>query len=252
MDADHRHELKENDLAEFLAHFGEWWQKHGTKLTLIVLVIVAAYAGKRLIDARSSTAMEQAWGDLATSTSPESYQFVAQSHDMPAVRALANLRGADLLLAQVTVPPDDEPNAQTATADAPPDNADPHQALLDAAAMYQRVIDDPAAGLAFKLNAHLGLAAVAESFHQWGQAKQHYNTVVDLAGPAHAAIATRTRTRLGMLDRLDKPVLFAPDPEPAAEPDSPPSIPDFSSDLPVILPDADLGSTPADAEPGAP
>jgi hypothetical protein len=252
MDADHRHELKENDLAEFITHFGEWWQKHGTKLTLIVLVIVAAYAGKRLIDARSSTAMEQAWGDLATSTSPESYQFVAQSHDIPAVRALANLRGADLLLAQVAVPPDDEPNAQAATADAPPNDADPEKALLDAAAMYQRVIDDPSIDLAFKLNAHLGLAAVAESFQQWDQAQQHYNTVLNLAGPAYTAIANRTQTRLGMLDRLDKPVVFAPDPEPAAEPASPPSNPDFAEDLPVILPDSDIDSTPAGVESGAP
>lgn len=239
MDADHRHELKENDLAEFLTHFGEWWQKHGTKLTVIVLVVVATYAGKRLIDTRSNAALEGAWGDLATSTSPESYQFVAQSHAVPAVKALANLRGADLLLAQAVVPPDDEQEAQATT-----DN-DPHQALLDAAAMYQQVIDAPSALLAYKLNAHLGLAAVAESFQQWGQAQQHYNTVLDLAGPAYAAIAHRTRTRLGMLDRLDKPVVFAPDLPPAAEPDSLPSNPDFSSDLPVILPDADI-------EPGAP
>ena len=90
MDSQHRHELKENDLAQFLANFGQWWGKYGNYLLVIVLVISVTVLGRRWMNASATTANEAAWSDLAYSTSPDTYQLIAQTHDNPAARCLMN------------------------------------------------------------------------------------------------------------------------------------------------------------------
>ena len=70
MDTQHRHELKENDLAEFLENFGEWWNKHGTVAMLILLFLVGGFLGYRLLRARAIDQREAAWRDLANTTKP--------------------------------------------------------------------------------------------------------------------------------------------------------------------------------------
>ena len=203
MDADHRHELKENDLAEFLGNLGPWWAKHGNTLLITVLVVVAVFVGKRFIENRNTAVLEEAWADLAQATSPESYRLVAQSHPLPAVRALADLRGADLWLAKAAAPlPDADPATEPSQATAPA--LTPTQCLDEAALVYERVANDPDAHHVFKLNAHLGLAAVAESRQDWAQAQQQYTWVTQQAGPGYEVIAAQAKARQGQLDRLKK------------------------------------------------
>jgi len=241
MDADHRHELKENDLAEFLGNFGPWWAKHGNTLLIAVLVVAAVFFGKRFIESRNAAVLEEAWADLAQATSPESYRLVAQSHELPAVRALADLRGADLWLAKAAAPmPDTEPTPQGSQAATPVLTAE--QFLDEAAMVYGRVANDPQAHLVFKLNAHLGLAAVAESRQDWAQAQQQYTWVTEHAGPGYKVIAAQAKARQGQLDRLKRPVVFGPDPDPpATEPTASDTLPDL--DLPSFQPgDSDIAA----------
>lgn len=218
MDADHRHELKENDLAEFITNFGSWWSKHGNTLLIIVLIIVAVFVGKWYVESRNAAVQEEAWSDLALATSPESYRAVAQSHELPTVRALADLRGADLWLAKA-IAPAPPPQADDDATDTPPTAASAltaEQALDEAALVYGRVAKDPQIHLVFKLNAHLGLAAVAEGRQDWAKAKKQYTLVAEQAGTSYEAIAAQANARLKQLDRLKTPVVFGPDPEPAA------------------------------------
>ena len=44
MKSDHRHELKTNELADWMAHFPEWAKQNRTNLILVAVVIVAAVA----------------------------------------------------------------------------------------------------------------------------------------------------------------------------------------------------------------
>ncbi len=215
MDSEHRHELQENDLAEFIANFGEWWSKHGNTVLTVILVVSVVFLGKRWIDARAESAHEQAWSDLATATSPESFRHTAESHDNPAVRALAYLQGGDLLLAQSKKNQDASPDAAPSTA--PP--LTPDQALHEAELMYKQVLADPNTHTVFKLNAHLGLATVAESRQLWNEAQQQYQAIIDTAGPGYDAIAGQARARLANLDELAKPIyLVEPTPQLSIDP----------------------------------
>lgn len=206
MDSQHRHELKENDLVEFLTHFGQWWGKHGGKILTVVLVLAVVVTGKRWFDASTAAATEKAWRDLADTTSPEGYRSVALSHQDPAVRALAYLRGADLLLAKSATASDDQHTTNDST------TAGSSQDLDSAALMYQQVVDDQDVHPAYRLNALLGLAAVAEGRRDWDQARNLYLQVTEQATVHYGAIAERAQSRAKMLDRLKKPVVFAPDP----------------------------------------
>ncbi len=231
MDSEHRHELKENDLAEFLTNFGQWWSNYGMMLSVVVLAAVAIIVGKTVMDANAAAKKEQAWADLAGSTSPESYSLVAQLHTDPAVRALGNLRAADLVTTGPTLPQTD--NTQTDQPDAAIEFTE-----KQAADMYKQVIDDEAAHTVYKLNARLGLAAIAENSSDWDQAKNQYQQTIDQAGTAYAALATHARKRLELLDKLTLPVVFAPEaPKPRIE-DQP--LPTAAPPMPGV---SDFGDT---------
>lgn len=234
MDSEHRHELKENDLAEFIANFGQWWSAHGKTFLTVLLVVVGSFTGWRWIQNQAAQAKEKAWTDLAFATSPESYQYVAQSHKDPAVRALAYLRAADLSLAIAMVPAGTDPNDDDNSADTP--TVTPDQALRDAGDMYQLAIDEPGTHPIYKLNAYLGLAAVAEGQHEWDTARGHYQTAFDQAQPGYTAIATRAKAGLDTLDRLMKPVVFGPEAL-ATQPSETESAPTQEDTTPAAQPD---------------
>ena len=138
MDADHRHELKENDLAEFIANFGVWWSKHGHVVVIAVVLIGGGYFVKSWIDAKRAASHEAAWSDLANSTSPQVFREVAELHSDPAVRSLAYLRGADLLLKESTkIDGDLEGNKAIEI------GVVNREALEEAVSMYQKVVHDP-------------------------------------------------------------------------------------------------------------
>ena len=237
MDADHRHELHENDLAVFLANFGEWWNKHGNTVLTVLLIAVVVYAGKTWYQSSQAKAHEAAWSDLANATSPGACQSVAESHSDPAVRALAYLRAGDLLLKKasqletqaateaLTGDKPDESQAGDEGEDASGQDPDPSDfgsnpgltasgALETAQSMFRRVVQDDSANPIYRLNALLGLAAVAEGLENWDEAGGHYQSVLDQAGAGYEAISSQARTRLDMIDQLKTPVIFASEPPP--------------------------------------
>ena len=100
-----------------------------------------------------------------------------------------------------------------------------------------------------RLNAHLGLAAVAEGQGQIEEAQRHYHAVVEQAGSGYETIAAQATAKLDGLDALRTPIYFAddpaleelapievqPDPEPAVAPESDEDglNPGFDGDEPV-------------------
>ncbi len=237
MDADHRHELKENDLAEFLRHFGQWWGKYGNTLLIALLVVVAVFTGVRMLNAKALTDHEDAWRDLAQTDSPQGLRVVAESYKDPAVRTLAHLWGADALLVQAARPADNEQE---------------QIAALDTAALtYREVIDGDTPHPLYALNARLGLARIAEARGDWDEAAQLYQIVIDQAGDANSTIRAQAGRGLAMLDRLAIPVVFGPDPvstSPTTQPaeDSTSTIDDTADITAPIADEATANSDPPD------
>jgi hypothetical protein len=259
MDPQHQSEnLYENDLAEFLKNFGQFWNRHGNTILIVLIVVVLAFAGYRFFHFRTTTQHETAWSDLAFETSPDGFRAVGQSHRNPVVQSLAYLRAGDLFLSQALSP--DRPVVNDPDADAPPPTHDRETLLRQAGESYQqaaRIAPQPI----FRLNALMGLASVAESQRQWDDARQVYQQVIDSAG-SFDAIAAQAQRRIALLPDLQSPVPFAPDPPRGTGMDDggfgfePPMMApglDITPGFPLELPPAAPGEgTPGEATPAPP
>lgn len=257
MDTQHRHDLEQNDLQYFLTHLGPFWDKYGMTILLVILTIVAIFSGRTFYGRYVDQSHQSAVRDLEMATSPESYRGVAQQSSEPPVAALALLRGADLALASAVLPqpadaapPTTQPGLTAPGPKGPQTPAERQAALKDAEQMYKGVLDHPAASPVLRLNAKLGMAAVAESRSDWESAGKLYRETIEQATD-YDVIRQRAQKRQALLEQLKKPVAFAP--EPATQPAS--QLPSFNfgeskTHLPAALPTD--GDTAPGAEPAAP
>jgi len=223
MDSQHRHELEQNDLLEFITHLREWWIKNGLKTLLLVLAVMVCLFLYVMQKQKAKDTHDSAWGDLSSASSPESLRGVAKAHIEPGIAVHAYLRAADLSLAKALgqgqfIEKEGELPAL--------DDAQRKQLLDSAGEDYQHIVDNQSAHTAVKLNAMLGLASVAEFRHQWDQARELYDRVQQMAKDKYQVIELEAKARADALDRAAVPVMFAPpDPEPASDdtlqPDSP-------------------------------
>ncbi len=212
MDSQERHELKENDLAEFFQNFGEWWSRWGNTVLIIFVIVAGSFAAYRLVNYRTETRHETAWTELANAATAANYMEVAAAHQDPAVQALAYLRGADLYLAHARRP-EDAPPLPARSEELPPP-VDPEMAPDDAAdraeRAYERVLE-LAEERTYHVNALLGLAAVAETRQAWDDARGYYDQAEELAGEQLPGLAATARQRRDLLVNLRQPVVFAPE-----------------------------------------
>ena len=210
MDPDHRHELKENDLAVFLANFSQWWARHGFKTLIGILLAAAIISAVLIVGQLSRRDHEQTWSELATTSKAEVFQRRADAYDDPVARALANLRGAALYNARATLP-GGTPVGSGAQPDGVSNNADRQAYLNHAEDMLQQVRQDPNVPELFKLNAMIILAAVQENRGNFDKAAAIYQEVQTGAGEFSSAILHRADHRLALLEKLHTPLAFGPD-----------------------------------------
>jgi predicted negative regulator of RcsB-dependent stress response len=202
VDAEHRHELKENDLAESLRNFSTFWQNWGNSLLMAVLVGLLALLAYQFFTNRAARAHEDSWSALVQETSPAGLRAIAETNSDPAVQALARLQAAELLLLKIA-----EPASATQPSTA--------GQIEEAQSLLKTVADQPGLSPVYRLNALLGLAAVAEDQGQWDEAAQIYQQISQESGSRFAAIASRADQRRQLLDQLAQPVAFAASTQPA-------------------------------------
>lgn len=214
MDAKERHELKDNDLAEFLQNFGEFWNKHGNSISVVILVVLVAWIGLRFYNNMQATSHENAWADLASTTTPSGYRERAREDaGFGAIQEIALLRGAEQYHQQaIKIQSQDSAGAEQV-----PGVMSAEDSLKNAEAMYQQVLDSKSDPV-FLANAAVGLANVAETKGDFDAANNYWTQAEKIANDAHlGAIAAQAKTRLGMLDELKQPIVFgvSVEPEPA-------------------------------------
>lgn len=232
MDNQHRHDLEENDLQEFIMNFREWWSKWGNATMTIVAVVCLAVAVYLILSTRATQAHESAWNDLANSAGAQALAQVASEHSDTTVKVLANLRAADIYLSNAAVPqvaksakPKDQSGETSAkekstqTSQAPAPKLSQAEQLTRAKAMYKSVLEIAKHPL-FKLNALMGLASVAENKGNWAQAGDYYQQAKTLGKKSgYTNFTSNANARLDHIKELKHPVNFAPKiKEPQAKP----------------------------------
>lgn len=203
MDAKERHELKDNDLAEFLQNFGDFWNKHGNGISVVILVILVAWIGLRFYNNMQVTNHENAWADLASTSTPSGYRERAREDSgFGAIQEIALLRGAEQYH-QKAIEHENEDAAVTV-----PGMLTFEESLKNAEDMYKQVLDSKSDPV-FRANAAVGLANVAETKGDFDAAEKYWTQAEKIANDAHlGAIAAQAKLRLDMLDELKQPIVF--------------------------------------------
>jgi tetratricopeptide (TPR) repeat protein len=245
MDAKERHELKDNDLAEFLQNFGDFWNKNGNWIMIVVMLSLAGYVGMKWYRGEQAKGLEYAWSDLAIRSTPSGYRESAEeAKGFPAVQAQALLRGAWLF------------HEQALTLDAEGDGEDTgvmsaKESLTNAAAMYKQVLESDHLPV-FRANAALGLANVSETQRDFEAAKGYWERAGQIADEARlAAISTQAQLRLDLIDSLSEPIVLVDAPKSdSVIPESTPDTPD-SAETPASPNATDEVSTTESSAPAA-
>lgn len=252
MDSEHRHELKENELLEFFRNFRQWWDKHGTYVLIVIVVVLATIVLVRWLSGRAErqqAALDAEYAQLVDNRQVNSddalLAFVQRiSAEHPAIAASAAIDRGDLRLRQATIGTTGEDGLQIDPTE--PTLSDPQRTLYERAGdFYQAVlaIEGLEPGSLHRLNAHMGLGAVTLELGDVAAAREHYQAVVDNAGPYHTH-ATAAQAMLNRdLEQLAQPVVFRlppPEAEPATDGDADPGDADPGDADPG---DADMGDT---------
>lgn len=252
MDSRERHELKQSELAEFVTHFWPWCKKHGPNTLLVILIFVSIYVGVQWYRTRHVRALTEAWSAYNIAVADrqaKSLERVARDYeDMPALRSMALLNAADMLLGQVVFGRRDteEQNAD--------ESVSRRSDLERAGLLYKQVIDGGEPVL-MVLNAHFGLAAVQETVGEFGLAQEQYAAAAKFARQSgYEAVAERAEFAATGVDRLSRPVVLAPSRQlgeltPAGPPAPAPTTQPASA--PASQPDAEPDAE-ASTEPAAP
>lgn len=206
-------EVADNEILDFIANVQAFWSRYGQEVTIIFCIVAFTFAGYRFFTMYQANSHNAAWWQLASSTSPQSFEAVAGEHSgNTAVRALALLHAGDLYLSQAINPEstaldigDGAPVAAKVT--------DSETSLASAIAQYQTILDEQHLPI-YQVNALLGLATVAEAQSDFEAAAARYNDAEKLAEANNFThLAEQAVSRRELLDELKKPVVFAPSAE---------------------------------------
>ncbi len=228
MDAEHRHELKSNELVDFIGNLPEFARKYsnqiiGVILILVALIVIPLYSRMRkqtsfaeesammskiqmaresLAAAAQDTEGGPAVASLATAI--EDLEDAAQTTDHADLAALALLEGSELLRAELHIRPD-------VTADMISANLSRARTACEEA--YKKAESPTLRGLA-----ELGLGLCAEEAGDYAEARRIYEKIEATAEYEATAVIEQAQRRMASLDDNASKVVFVEgEEEPSAE-----------------------------------
>jgi tetratricopeptide (TPR) repeat protein len=249
MKAERRHDLKTNALARGVEGAPELWREYGSRILLVVLVaaivflLVKYWNEKKAQDAKVVAESIEAANNLVhqlnllpleyagsaselaenrqktVQQAEEAINKVLNSTKDPKTLANAYLARGDLNWSLANFP--DTPGAATLPAQL---QISDRSGLADQArSSYEKVLVPPYSGSTTDVfYARMGLAAVAENQGQWDQARAQYQAIKDGANMPDS-FKEIAGTRLGVLPKVQTPVLLVP--PPVVAPGPPASMP---------------------------
>lgn len=227
MDAEHRHELKSNELADFLGQVPVFLRKYsnqiiGICLILIALIVIPVYKRMRqqsslmeraMMVSKIQTARESlgtaardtqnAGAGSLLSTAVDDLKDAAETTRYANLAALALLEESELLRAELHLRPD--VSADTISANLSRARTACEQAL------------EKAQTPTLKGLAELGLGLCAEEAGEYDQARAIYTKIIQTPEYTGTAVIEQAQRRLDSLDDNAVKVAFVPAPAPEAE-----------------------------------
>ena len=265
MKSDHRHELKTNELADWLTHFPEWAQENRNTLIAGAVVLVVAVGVYFWVNRKNV---------VSTRAQVRLTNLVTQLPTQEAAIAQALMQGKDQSYVLLDVARDLQEFAQSTSDDrmaalALIDRAEAIRAELlyrltsvsreekgkqiaQAQASYQEALKRGAAVPGLAAKAQLGLGLCDEELGNFEQARLIYRELVANAEYEGTVAKAEAEYRLATMDDYQTKVVFKPAPEPAPSQASGPTIqinPNNPS-APVVLPSPnEVTITPSEVSP---
>jgi tetratricopeptide (TPR) repeat protein len=269
MRADHRHELKTNELADWLMHFPEWLKENRNSLIGTAAIIVVAlavyfwiYYYKNVASARTQTRLTnlvtqlpKQKADIARAASQQgdqSYLLIdlakdlqdfAQSTSNREMSAVALIKRAETLRTELHYRSGEVSHDEMA------------KQLAQAQASYEQAMKKAEGVPALAATAQFGLGLCEEELGNIDKAKEIYKAVSENAAYDGTSAKAAAAYRLKTVDDYKGMVVFkpAPPPQPPAQASAPtirinPSDP---NQVPVVIP-MQVHPTPAPAQAPAP
>jgi predicted negative regulator of RcsB-dependent stress response len=202
MDADTRHQLKTNELAEALSKLRSISDRQFWTGFALIAVIIAGWVGFRLWRTQQSESLSSAWTKLLTistlSQNPsgdavaELRQLAASNSD-PALLAAVRLRLAQALIQQAG------PNAASGDTN-----------LQEAADLLRQLSQDSSAPSPLAAAAMMALAGVQEQMRRFDEARATYTVLANDARFDGLPYRELAQNRAASLDSLKTQIVFAP------------------------------------------
>jgi tetratricopeptide (TPR) repeat protein len=235
MKADHRHELKTNELADWLAHFPEWLKENQTTLIASAAVIVVAVAvyfwvfyQRNIASANTQvrltnlvTQLPRQKADIVQAMAQQndqSYLLIdlakelqdfAQSAGKKEMAALALIERAETLRAELHYRPGQVSREELA------------KQIALAQESYSQALEKATGVPALAATARFGLGLCEEELGNLDKAKEMYREVAENSAYEGTAAKAAAAFRLKTMDDYKGLVTFKPAPEPPAQASAP-------------------------------
>jgi len=266
MKADHRHDLKTNELADWLAHFPQWAQENRTTLIgagVVIVVVIGVYfvrfyrkdidvrqhvqltnlvtqvsAQKRTIAQAASQGTDQSVTLLPI---VQDLQSFAEGSGNDQMAALALIKRAEGLRAELHYRLTDASGEEVA------------KQIAQAQTSYRQALERAASIPTLAAAAQLGLGLCDEELGNFAEAKAAYREVAENADYESTAAQAAAAYRLKTVDDYKSAIAFRPAPEPKPAAASTPTIqlgpngvtspiviqaPEGVSEVPIVAPDS--------------
>jgi hypothetical protein len=238
MKSDHRHELKTNELADWLTHFPQWAQENRTTLigaSVIIVLVIAVYFvrfyRKDIVEVRHQVqltnlviqvpAQKRSIAQAASQGTDQSIALLPVAQDL---QGFATSTGSDRMGAMALIKRAEALRAELHYRLADASSDDVAKQIAQAQSSYEQALQRAGSNATLAAMAEYGLGLCDEELGHFDKAKEAYRAVAenpDYEGTAAQAAAAH---RLTTVDDYQGTVVFKPAPQRKPEAASMPNI----------------------------
>lgn len=252
MKSEHRHELKTNELADWLAHFPQWVHDNRTTLigAAVVLVLLIGVYFMRFYRKDVVVVRDQVQLTSLVTQIPVQKMTIARAASQGTDQSIALVSTAQDLKAFADESRDDRMGALALIKQAEALRTELHYRLTSpgseeiarqigqAQSAYQEALDRASSVPALAATAQFGLGLCEEELGNFDKAKEIYRNVAQNADYDGTAAQAAAAERMKTVDDYRGAVTFKPAPQPKPEAASAPKIqiPPVDTNAPMIIP----------------